>query len=138
MRVALGLVGTALLIVSVNLPILQDRTLYKLHGYSIPFWQYGDWFSSAALLFVVLYAFFLTLLRKYRFLWIPGVAALLIFSYIIITPLRAFRKSGYYLTPKFSTMSFSPPLIVWWLVPVLLLGPLLLIMAALWRDRKKH
>jgi len=130
-------VGTALLIVSVNLPILQDRTLCKLHGYIIPFWQYGDTFSSAALLFVVLYAFFLTLLRKYRFLWIPGVASLVIFSYIIITPFRAFRKTGYYITPRFSTMSFSPPLIEWWLVPVLLLGPLLLIMAALWRDRKR-
>lgn len=137
MRLAFGLVGTAVLIVSVNLPILQDQTLYKLHGYSIPFWQFGDWFSSGALLLVVLSAFFLALLRKYYLLWLPAVTALLIFSYIIITSFRAFRKTGYYLTPKFATLSFTPPLISWWLVPFLLLGPLLLIMATFWRDKRR-
>jgi len=137
MKLTLGLLGTALLIMAVNLPILQDRTIYELHGYIIPFWQYGDMVSRAALLFVVLLAFFMTLLRKYQFLWIPAVGALVIFSYIIVTPFHAFRKAGYYLTPKFATLSFSPPVIGWWLVPFLFLGPLLLIMAALWRDGKR-
>lgn len=136
MNLILGLIGTALLIVAVNLPILQDPALYKLHGYTIPFWQFGDRLSSAVLLVMVLSALFLTLLRKYYWLWAPAVGSLLIFAYIFTTPFRAIKKSGYYFTPRAPTLSFSPPVIEWWLVPLLLLGPLLLIVAAAGRRRK--
>lgn len=137
MKVLLGLMGTVLLIIAANVPILQDQALYELHGVIMPFWQYGDRLSQAALVLVVMLALFLTLLRQFRWLWLPAVGALLTFAYIIVTPFWIFKKTGYLEVPRLSTLSFAAPRIVWWLAPLLFLGPLLLFLAAFLRHPRR-
>lgn len=138
MQLFLGLAGAALLVIGVNLPILQDPALYKLQGLIIPFWQYGDWFSHIVLGIMVAAAFSLTLLGKFHLLWLPGAGSFLIFSYIISGVYLAFQKTGYHIAPRFFTLSPTPPLISWWLLAILVLGPVLLLLAARWRPAPRR